>query len=196
MLWFSYERDERMANINLLPWRETLREEQKKEFLMIFAGVIVLTGIVLILTHLFMMNRITYHQERNAYLQKEIVLLDAKIEEIKNLKRLKAALIARMGIIQELQLQRPRVVHLFDDMISILPKGIHFKKVVLRNSSIELQGISESNTSISKLMRNINDSRWLDRPILSEIKTKEVNGVQISEFHLRSILNNPKRVVQ
>lgn len=185
-----------MANVNLLPWRETLREEQKREFLIFFVGVVVFAAVLLIISHLFMMNRITYHQTRNAYLKKEITLLDKKIKEIKNLKRLKAALIARMGIIQELQLQRPRIVHLFDDMISILPKGIHFSKVVLKNDTVDVHGFSESNTSISKLMRNINHSKWIDNPILSEIKTKELNGAHINEFRLRSTLQNPKVVAE
>ena len=38
-----------MARINLLPWREQLREERKREFFVLLLGVVIIAGGILFL---------------------------------------------------------------------------------------------------------------------------------------------------
>lgn len=181
-----------MAKINLLPWRDQLREERKRDFFIFLTCSVLAAVFVWGMVHFTYGQWLDYQNYRNQYLTREIGKLDKKIAEIRDLKRLKAALIARMGIIQELQANRPRVVHLFDELVKILPAGVHFSQVALRGNIITLEGLAASNTNISQLMRNISMSAWLHKPELKQIKTDEHDGQQVSQFSLQSVLINAK----
>lgn len=180
-----------MTKINLLPWRERLREERKRSFLMSLAATAGAAIVFMALVHLVIANQMSRQSVRNDFLRNEIVVLNQQINEIKDLQKQKEALIARMGIIQELQANRPQIVHLFDELIKILPKGVHLSNVVRRGDQVQLIGIAESNTNVSDLMRNINKSHWLAKPQLSEIKTETIKGKAMSEFKLGLALIHP-----
>ncbi len=181
-----------MTRINLLPWRETQREESKRQF---FAGLgvsVVATALVLLIIHMMINGRINHQNERNGLLTREITTLDHKIRQIKALKKQKEVLLTRMVIIQDLQANRPLIVHVFESLVKMLPKGVHLKRVKRVNDLITLYGNAESNTNVSKLMRNIDQSSWLTKPVLSEIKTDKVNGKYVSEFILLMHHVHPK----
>jgi len=111
-----------MARINLLPWRETRRREQQKEFFTLMGMAAALCGLVVLLTHFEINGRIDHQEARNQFLTNEIKILDGKIEEIKKLDSTRQALIERMEVIQNLQAARPGVVHLFDDRPTVIYK--------------------------------------------------------------------------
>ena len=57
---------------------------------------------------------ISHQQERNKILQTEIATLDKQIKEIQELQKVKANLLARMRVIEQLQQSRSATVHFFD----------------------------------------------------------------------------------
>ena len=93
----------------------------------------------------------------------EIAELDKQIEEIKGLENQRERLVARMKVIGELQRSRPEVVHLFDEIVKAVPEGVHLTEVKQTGNRIELQGMAQSSTRVSTLMRNIDSSDWLSR---------------------------------
>ena len=70
-----------MARINLLPWREQLREERKQRFMVTLAGVLVVAGGLVFVGDQYLNGAIESQQARNDYLRKEIAVLDARIAE-------------------------------------------------------------------------------------------------------------------
>lgn len=172
-------------DINLLPWREQLREEKKRDFLVILGIASALTLGLVIMIHLFIASEVKIEQRKSVYLQHEITILDQKIKEIQRLKRQKAALIARMQVIQALQANRTQVVHLFDELINILPDGIYLDRVNRNGDEVDLIGKAESNTTVSNLMRRIQKSEWLMEPLLNEIKSKDARSEVDRDFRLR-----------
>lgn len=92
-----------MARINLLPWREELRKERKRQFMVVWCAT-VLFGIALIfIGDLRINNNISYQKGRNQYLQHQIAQLNEQISEIKDLRTKKEQLLERMRVIQNLQ---------------------------------------------------------------------------------------------
>ncbi len=161
------------TKINLLPWREELKEQLKKEFLLV-AGLGGIAALILVVgLHLYMKNNIESQMGNNNFLRQEIVFLDKKIAEIKNLKDEKEKLLARMQIIQELQSNRPHVVRLFDGMTRTIPEGLFLTGLTRIQSKILIDGRAESNTRVSAFMRNIESSTWLKQPLLSLIQADE-----------------------
>jgi type IV pilus assembly protein PilN len=71
-----------MARINLLPWREQLREERKREFIVLLMGVVIIAGGILFLIDRNFRSEIRYQQARNDFVRREILVLDARIAEI------------------------------------------------------------------------------------------------------------------
>ena len=181
-----------MAQINLLPWREQYRDEQKRQFFVVLAGSVVAAIAIVVLMHLMIATRISRQLAINEFLRQEIVSLDKQIEEIKNIKEQKNHLIARMEMIQHLQLNRPLVVRLFDELVQIIPEGIHINDVKKEGPKITLTGYAESNTRVSELMRNIEASAWFTAPALTEIKNDRSSGEKTRIFQLEMIQVLPK----
>lgn len=178
-----------MTQINLLPWREKQREQDKKIFTTLIIAAALGSAALVFMVYLYSIQLINNQTERNSILKKEIKILDADLLEIKELKTLKQALIARMSIIQNLQSTRTLMVHLFDELIKVVPSGIYITQLERKNDIVTLYGYSESNTNISILMRNIEINEWIQAPALTEIKKmNEKKEPENNEFRLSFIL--------
>jgi type IV pilus assembly protein PilN len=151
-----------MANINLLPWREQLREERKQQFFATLGVVVGIAVVILIVGDRYMNARITAQNERNNYLREQISGLDREIAEIRTLQQQKTELTARMTVIQDLQGTRPIIVRLFDELVRALPEGVYFNTISRNDDRIIMQGVADSNGRISALMRALDDSEWFE----------------------------------
>ena len=89
-----------------------------------------------------------------------------------------------MIVIQELQSSRPQIVHLFDEVTTVLPDGLYLTAITQTGNSVEFAGQAQSNARVSSLMRNIDDSEWLNAPTLDFIESKEKTGTGYSQFKL------------
>ncbi|MBD9482829.1 PilN domain-containing protein [Pseudomonas sp. PDM14] len=159
-----------MAQINLLPWREQLREERKQQFLVSLAGVLVVSAGLVFLAGQYLGGAIEQQGARNDFVRKEIAVLDARIKEISELKKRREQLLDRMKIIQDLQGNRPIIGHVFDQFVRTLPDGVYFSGLKMTGASIAVEGAAESNNRVSNLMRNLDASEWLASPNLTEVK--------------------------
>ncbi len=173
-----------MARINLLPWREELRQEKKKEFYTHLAMVCVFGVIVAFSWVQFMDASINEQKNRNAFLKKGIAKLELKVKEINQLKKHREDLIARMGVIQDLQGTRPTIVRYFDEIVRSVPDGLHFSQISRVGKTISIQGITESSNRVSTFMRSLDQSEWFTAPNLKSIKTDKKQGDQSAVFSL------------
>ena len=147
-----------MARINLLPWREQLREERKQRFLVSLAGVFIVAAGLVFLGDQMLSAAIDNQNARNDFIKKEIAVLDARINEISELKTRRQQLLERMKIIQDLQGNRPIIGRVFDQLVRTLPDGVYFTSVKMSGKSIAIVGAAESNNRVSNLMRNLDGS--------------------------------------
>lgn len=175
-----------MAHINLLPWREELRKQRQKEFVTMAALGVVFAVAIWGLVHMQMVNRIDAQNQRNAYLEQQIKVLDDKIAKIQEIDKTRANLLARMNIIQQLQSSRPESVHLMDQLVRTLPDGVHLTSIKQAGTALTLVGQAQSNARVSAYMRNIDSSEWMASPRLDFIQTREVNRQRVAEFTLRA----------
>ena len=181
-----------MARINLLPWRETRRTEEQREFIIVTAFAAAVAAILVGYVHIHVNGMIEYQELRNQFVHNEIKVLDKKIAEIKQLEATKKALLDRMLVIQRLQAIRPGIVHLFDELITTLPDGVFLTNVTQRGTQLTIKGKAESNARVSAYMRNIAASEWLTKPVLNIIQTKESGPARISDFTLVVTQTSPQ----
>ena len=167
-----------MTRINLLPWRELLRKEREREFITIAGGAAFLMCLVIVYVHFHMAGVIDNQNGRNAFLEKEIKKVESQIKEIDRLETEKSQLLARMNVIEELQGQRPQMVHLFDEVLKAVPDGVYLTSIKQSGTSVAIEGIAQSNARVSAFMRNIDTSHWLAEPKLDVIEALSGKNTQ------------------
>ena len=170
-----------MPRINLLPWREAERKRKRQEFFLSLGAAVATAALAILLGQWQMSSSIKHQQARNDYLTGEIALLDKQIEEINGLDAQKQRLLARMEIIEKLQRSRPEIVHIFDEIVRVLPEGVYLTYLKQTGTRFELRGIAQSSTRVSSFMRNIDASEWLADPTLQIVETRGP-GAQFTLF--------------
>ncbi|MCL1476381.1 PilN domain-containing protein [Marinobacter sp. M3C] len=173
-----------MARINLRPWREELRAEKQKQFVVMLLGAAIIASGLVFLWKNNVDSRIAYQQSRNAYIQTAASKLDEQIKEIESLKRKRNELLARMKVIQDLQGKRPVIVRVFDELVRTVPDGLYFSDLKKVGDRLDLVGMAESNSRISSLMRQFEDSDWFTNPNLSNVSTADARRAGYSQFNL------------
>ena len=179
-----------MANINLLPWREELREERRKEFLVGVGITVAIAVLIIFAVDRFVNNAINNQTRKNDYLREQITSLDREISEIRELQRQKSELTERMTVIQDLQGRRPVIVRLFDELVRTLPDGVYYDQIVRNGDQISFEGVAESNNRVSALLRSLEDSEWFEGPELQQISSN-VAGGNGNRFQLSVIVTTP-----
>lgn len=170
--------------INLLPHRELKRKVQQQRFITL-AVLTALLGLMMVWgVNELVLDQIDYQEGRNQYLQNEISRLDKKITEIKSIKEKIQELLARKNVVESLQGDRAKAVHMLDQVARQMPEGVYLKSLKQKDNHVQLAGYAQSNAWVSTLMRNLDASPWLESPLLIEIKATTVNGVRLSEFDL------------
>jgi len=163
-----------MAHINLLPWREKLRKQRQREFGFLTLGALLVTVLGMgYWGFIHVQGQIDYQRDRNRFLEREITKVDEQIREIRDLEKTRQKLIARMKVIEDLQVSRPQIVHLFDEMVTVLPDGAFLTQMTQRGRNLVLNGLAQSNARVSTYMRNIDASPWLNDPKLRIIENKD-----------------------
>ena len=180
-----------MPNINLLPWREELREELKKQFIIITVAVALVSTILVGLSWFVMQSNIEHQQTRNDYVQTEINRVSSQVKEIKQLKAKRAQMLERMRVIQNLQGNRPVIVNMFDELVRIVPDGVFFSKVSTEDDQVSITGTAESNNRVASLMRNIDRSAWFTAPSLTQVTANKDFGPRANDFAMSMVLSPP-----
>ena len=178
-----------MANINLLPWREELREERNKNFYVVLALVVALAAALVFAVYSYYEAAATTQKSRNTFLAREIAAMDKKIVEIQQLRETRAELIERMELIQRLQGDRPVIVRVFDEIVRSVPEDLYFSELEVEGDKVRIAGVASTNNRVSALMRNFDESEWFKDPSLIKVESKSAG---VNEFEIVMTRINPR----
>lgn len=178
-----------MSHINLLPWRESLRQEQKKQFLTLLFAVALFVLILVWLVGLLIDNQISNQTQRNQFIQAQIQVLDVEIAKIKDIRESKKAIEQRMALIEQLQTSRNVAPIVLDELARLVPQGISFRSFSRQANVMEVSGVSESNNRLSDFMRRLENSKVFGNGELSSIVADTSASDAMSEFKLTFTIN-------
>ncbi|MEE9344301.1 MAG: PilN domain-containing protein [Methylococcales bacterium] len=179
-----------MAKINLLPWREELKKQKQKEFITSIGLGMLFAASAMFYVHIHINGQIEKQRGRNQFITEEIANLDTKIKEIAKLDTKKANMVARMEVIQTLQISRPQVVHLFEEIALTIPEGVYLENLKQSSNSLSVGGVAQANSRVSEYMRNVDASEWLQSPDLKVITAnkkafKKGDSQRVQDFKLQ-----------
>src|SRR5258706_9037023 len=175
-----------MIRINLLPHREIRRKQQQQQFFITLGIVVAIGAGIWFAVHVYLEDQFDNQVNRNKYLTAEIDKLDEQIAEIQKLKDQTAALLARKRVVETLQGTRSEVVHLLDQMVRQLPEGVYLKSIKQTGTNVLIGGLTQSQARVSTLMRNLESSPHLEKPVLIEIRSAAAaaGAQRLNEFSL------------
>ena len=160
-----------MILINLLPHREDRRRQRKRGFF-VALGLAALAGLLIAgVWYLALQQMNNAQQARNDFLSAEIKRLDGQIQDIVTLKSEIDSLKARQKAVEDLQTNRNIPVYLLDELVKYTPEGIYLTAIKQAGEQVVITGVAQTNERVSEFLRNTqNQSKWLHRPELVEIK--------------------------
>lgn len=182
-----------MSQLNLLPWRDLRRQEINNQVRNIAIAVAIAMAGLVFWGYTYMNSQIEFQKERNAYLNKEIKKVDKKLKEIRTIRKRRAALLARMEVIQRLQADRIRIVKIFDGLARNIPGGMYLNLFQIKGKNITMKGTADSNGTVSKFMSLIQKSDQFTTPNLNIIRVKNAGGQRVSNFTIKVRMKTPKK---
>ncbi|MGD8111427.1 PilN domain-containing protein [Vibrio sp. TRT 17S01] len=151
-----------LHSINLLPWREELRERHKKRFLsLLILGILVGIGIQWGIG-LYISNETEKQQSRLSYLNSYIAELDRRIAALKQVEQDHAALLTRLAVVEKLQKQRNKTTDFMNLMPGLIPEGVYVDKIKMGGNEIEIAGISDTTSRLATMLDNLEKSSKLN----------------------------------
>jgi type IV pilus assembly protein PilN len=179
-----------MANINLLPWREERRKWRNQEFYKALSLVAIGACFLVYLVNNYYSSAVDTQLQRNAFIQEEMKVLDAKIKEISKLRETREQLIERMELIQALQGNRPVIVRMFDEVAKSVPDDLFFTSLEVQGQIVTVRGKAKANARVAALMRNFDGSQWFKDPELISVRS---TAEDVKEFEVRMQRVNPNQ---
>lgn len=161
-----------MRKINLLPWREELRSEAQRNFMILLVIAAVAAAACVFVVNRYFDAQISNQNQRNAYLTTEIAKLDRQIARIEQLDETRSRLLERKQVIENLQANRTLMVRLFDQLVRTVPTGIQLLNARQVGDEITITGTSQSNARVSTYLRNLEASGVLHDPRLRIIEAE------------------------
>ena len=173
-----------MAKINLLPWRESLRQTQKTSYLISLGGISVGVFVLFWIVGQIVDQQIRNQNSRNTYLSQQIEVLDRQIAQIKEINETKDEITLRMSLIEQLQVSKNLTPIIFDELAKLVPAGVSFTTMSRSDTQIRIIGISESNNRLSSFIRSLEESSVFVNPVLSSIASDRSGAAAVSDFEL------------
>lgn len=183
-----------MARINLLPWREELRRERQRQFMLSSLMTVVLGIVLVFLVGLVFDQQINHQNVRNQMIQAEITRLEQRIRRINQLEQTRARLLSRKAIIEDLQASRSMTVELLDKMAKSIPVGVTLNTVRQQGMNVTFSGFSQSNARVSAYLQSLDASDLFQDPDLRVVRASDraPNPTEPYEFQINAKLRSPR----
>ena len=173
-----------MIHMNLLPWRSVLKKRRKKQNITTILVVVGFAGCLVVFATLGLGINIAKEKSAVQYLNKKISSLDKHLLEIEGLEIKKIELIAKINVLQKLQIRRADTAKIFDELVAAIPTDITLLNVRRTSERVAITGFANSNSDVSQFMKNIERSVILNNARLLEIEQKTLDSGVINQFYM------------
>ncbi|NNN45693.1 MULTISPECIES: PilN domain-containing protein [unclassified Vibrio] len=153
-----------LHTINLLPWRETQRENYRQHFIhLLILGVLLALGAQWLAGSYFEQQN-QQQQGRLDFLNQHIRQLDQRLNALKVTEQEHKALLTRLNVVEALQQKRNKSTEFMHLMPDLIPEGVYVDKIKMNGQEVEMSGISDSTARLATMLDHLEKS-----PQLSEV---------------------------
>ena len=175
-----------LTRINLLPYREEIKQRKQQQFKVLMLGAFAVGLGLAAATYLGIDSAISNQEGRNNFLQTEIDRLDRELGEIDKLQQEKEAFLAKKLKVEELQEKRYQAAYILDSLNTLTPDNTYLTALEAESpTSYKISGHAVSDNKIAVMMRSLPSTGIFLQPELLSIK--KVDNYQ--EFTLKSSIN-------
>lgn len=163
-------------SINLLPYRDQLRQAQRREaaVMLAIAGGVAIVGLLVAQA---VVTRATDNVARlNGILSDELREIDNRVGEIRTLEEEMQVLMARQSAIAVLQRERMQAPLLLAQLTDFVPPTVYVSTLAQKADVVTLTGVSASNQEISALLANMGRTAGIRDSQLMESRTSTTEG--------------------
>ena len=162
-----------MSKINLLPWRDELREQRKKTFILISILVAILGVFTVFVAWMYFDQKLSDQEDANQLIISSNQQLDQQLKSLDGLQKQTQAIVERMKLIQGLQGQRPITVRLVDELVRVTPPTMYLTKFTRTGDKFTIEGKAESPNTVAELLRNLEASPWYRNAFMNSFLAAE-----------------------
>ncbi|MDR5906373.1 PilN domain-containing protein [Franzmannia qiaohouensis] len=180
--------------INLLAWRDRVRERRSRRFhaaLVLAAAIGLGSGASMTF---FYQQRLEVQEQRNAHVEAAAAQLERDIRSISEYEAARAQMLDQIEVFSRLQVGRPQTVHVFNQLVESLEEGVHYTRLSRQGDSLRLSGLADSNRQVSDQLRALAAASALDVPVLSEVESQD--GAAQRRFSLSVSQQMPEEAEQ
>ncbi len=164
-----------MPQINLLPWRETLRQNRQRQFIQQTFLIIFLTLLAIMAYGQVIEYRIDRQNKKNHLIQTETHKLDLRVQEVTQLRQRRNQLSKKIRVMQNLQRHRSNLVLTLNSIAHATERQFYLTLLKQEGDTLTLEGEAEDNHQISYLVRHLAQSEVLEKPALKNVGNSNLN---------------------
>ncbi|MBE2253657.1 MAG: PilN domain-containing protein [Myxococcus sp.] len=158
--------------INLLPVRQVKKREMGRQFLVLVAGALIISGAGNYYWYASRDGVRERHQEQVTETQRRIDTLEKQIGEVNELKKRKKEVVDKLAILDKLKKQRNGPVKMLDALSSAIPKKVFVSDFDEKASAVRIVGTGESHEDVSEFMHGLSNIVWTPKGIGRVVERK------------------------
>lgn len=171
-----------MVMINLLPWRDRVREKRKKAFISISIVVVALATLILSLIYLFYSQKLNDQLQANQLIIERNQRLNQQLHSLDGLQEQRIQILKRMRLIQDLQSKRPIVVRFMDELVRLIPAQLFLDKFSQTGDQFTFEGYADNPNTVAEFLRNLEASPWYRNAFMNSFLAANSDHLSKSSF--------------
>lgn len=151
--------------INLLPVRQVKKREMGRQFLVLVAGALIISGAGNYFWYSTREDERARREDNVNETQRRIDALEKQIGEVNDLKKRKKEVEDKLAVLEKLKKQRSGPVKLLDALSSAIPKKVYIVDFDEKATIVKVNGTGDSYEDISEFMRGLQNIVWTPKGI-------------------------------
>lgn len=159
--------------VNLLPWRAARRQRERRRVLAMIVGAPLLAALLAGTVWWQIAAWQSAQEARNAHLEQAIEEVEARLDEVTQLRQEREKIEARMAVIEELVRRRGRPLRWLNGLIRGVPDAVVVERLEVKGNAMELAGRARTNDAVSAFMNGLEGIALFRPPRLEVIEERD-----------------------
>lgn len=178
-----------IPTLNLLPWREALRERQRRRFQALLLAALIVGGLLGAGVAYLYQLRLDVQQQRNALLTMRLEELAAVAEEGQRYRQRAEAALSRQAQFATWEHQRRQTLALFNALVESLEEGVVYQRLERRGENVDAVALAEHEGRISAQLGRLGRHSVFEAPRFAGVERS--NDAHERAFHFAVTQRTP-----